>query len=423
MVLGTISRPLLVPAADVLAKNMRAYEKVSSSSPLHRVETESAVNVFMKFGSKNEQKERFNAPAHVRFRADLPPSRPNPLTSLLSRLFKRTQRDATNTDSDAPKKSALSSTLQKLWPQLESASAAISQLPDPSFIFITQVAFVLLFRRFRPHWFDILAVKLLTLTAFFPVFVLALLWRKNSLFALLKEGQNPQSHPAEHVMDDLEQQLESREEKLRQAEQMLIKNRAELDALRKELAADPNAGDPDAIIVPSRTAAEMIAAGALGAGYDAEAAQAVEERRREESVKKSREEWRQKAEDVEANSLQTERRVKRLQDHASTHYAKRTHEIKTRSATGLRTNEKLKKVAMPMLMNRANTDEGVVRNARYSERSVGSATHSTTGKKWGLFRRKRRNTIVSNSGGGRDEGGSMVPSPRKTTEVASDRAV
>lgn len=419
MALGSAARPLLVPAADVIAKNMSAYDPYTSQSgDVDR--NSSSATFLMAFGAVTEAESRSRTTT-VRFKAAKPDSKPNPLVQLFSRLFSAAPTRASGNASDATAKSALVAKLAKLWPPLEKASTIASRLPDPTVLFLAFVLAVLLVDRYRPHWFQSILVKLAVILSFFPLLALALLWRKTELFAQLREGANPLSHPAEHMLDDLEAELKAREENVKKAEEKLNHNRAQLDALRKELAKDPNAADPNAIIVPSRKAAAMIAAGALGAGYDAEAAQAVEARRREESVKKSREEWRQKTEEVEKTASQTEESVQLLAHHASTAYEKRTREIKTRSSTTPKSGDRLKalkKSPFGSLANRQNTEDSVARLTRFSEHTNISQANSTSRRKWGLFRRKRRSTNASSAGAGTQ---SLLSTPRVTTESAADR--
>ncbi|PXF47910.1 hypothetical protein BWQ96_02296 [Gracilariopsis chorda] len=419
MALGSAARPLLVPAADVIAKNMSSYDPYSSQSP-DADQAASSATFLMSFGAVTESESRSRRHA-VRFKAAKPDSKPNPLVQLFHRLFSGASSQASGNASDAACKSALAAKLAKLWPPLEKASAIASRLPDPTVLFLAFVLAVLLVNRYRPQWFQSILIKIAVILSFLPLFALAFLWGKTELFAQLREGVNPLSHPAEHMLDDLEAELKAREENVKKAEEKLYHNRAQLDALRKELAKDPNATDPKAIIVPSRKAAAMIAAGALGAGYDAEAAHAVEARRREESVKKSLEEWRQKAEEVEKTASQTEESVQLMVHHASTAYPKRTREIKTRSASGPKSTDRLKalkKSPFSGLANRQNTDDSATHLTRFSEHTNASQANSTSRRKWGLFRRKRRSTNASSAGAGSQ---SLLSTPRVTTESAADR--
>ncbi|KAI0562216.1 chemotaxis protein CheA [Gracilaria domingensis] len=420
MALGGAARPLLVPAADVLAKNRRAFDPLDAPRPDGGADASSSSTLLMTIGALTEGDPRARKNV-VRFRAAKPDSKPNPIALLFARLFSGAAGAQSGDASRSGDKSSLASSLHMLWPPLEKASAIASRLPDPTVLFLALVLAVLLINRYRPHWFHSILVKIAVILSFLPLFALALLWRKTELFAQLREGRNPLSHPAEHMLDDLEAELKAREDNVKKAQNTLNANRSKLDALRKELAKDPNATDPTAIIVPSRKAAAMIAAGALGAGYDAEAAHAVEARRREESVKKSREEWRQKAEEVENNVGQTEESVKLLQHHASTAYSKRTREIKIRSASG-RPSERLralKRAPFSGLTHRQTADDDGSPVERLSEHTAASQAHSSaSNKRWSLFRKKRRRTTASMTNGGVT---SLTSTPRITSESAADR--
>lgn len=416
MALGSTARPLLVPAADVLAKNMRAIEsaQASSASTLqHSPSNTVSPTLFMGLGTVSEQEARVKR-SKVRFRRATPDSKPNPIGAFFSRIFSSPPSDSTPS-SRAPQKSGLQESLEKLLPPLEKASAIASRLPDPTILILALVLTVLLVTRFRPHYLHSIIVKIGVILSFFPLFALALLWRKTELFAQLREGQNPLSHPAEHRLDGLEAELKEREEKVKCAEETLCKNRAQLDALRKELAKDPNSHDPDAVIVPSRKAAAMIAAGALGAGYDPEAAQAVEARRKEESVKRSREEWRMRTEKIEGSVEQTKESLRLMADHAATAYTKRTRELKSRNSSGPNKAEKLMNLSR---LSGAKNDEEELgrRSSRQSERSTATSMGRSTSsrRKLGLFRRRRKHQDVST------EPGSVMQSSQSESRLLAE---
>lgn len=411
---GSTARPLLVPAADVLAKNMRALE--SSRKPPAAAASDAGGapsgkrRAFIGLGAATEQSE-LEAHTQIRFRRAPDPPSASPLAALLARL----SRPPAPAAPDAPpaQASPLTRAFAKVLPPLEKAAAIASRLPDPTLLFLALVLVVLLVERARPHWLHPPLAKAALLLSFLPLFALALLWRKTELFATLREGQNPLSHPAEHRLDGLEADLAQREQRVKKAQEELRKHRAQLDALRKELAKDPHARDPDAVIIPSRKAAAMIAAGALGAGYDAEAAQAVEQRRKEESVKRSREEWRARTEETEDNVNETKESLKLMADHAATAYTKRTRELKTKSGGGgpLRNAERFMNLRKTMSVRRedpATTEEGAVghRLSRQSERSVAESTTQSVGsntkRRLNFFRKKKR--VPQITSGGDDEG-------------------
>lgn len=85
MALGSAARPLLVPAADVIAKNMSAYDPYTSQSgDVDR--NSSSATFLMAFGAVTEAESRSRTTT-VRFKAAKPDSKPNPLVQLFSRLF------------------------------------------------------------------------------------------------------------------------------------------------------------------------------------------------------------------------------------------------------------------------------------------------------------------------------------------------
>lgn len=201
----------------------------------------------------------------------------------------------------------------------------------------------------------------------------------------------------EHRLDGLEAELTAREQVLTAAEASLNESRKQLDDLRRELAKHPHAADAGTVLMPSRKAAEMIAAGALGAGYDPDAAHVVEAKRKEESVKKSREEWRAKAEETEGDVKQTKENLKRMADHAATAYNTRTKEIKTRSAGGSGRGpavERLMSINLRKAIMTGHAESEPRRSSLATVQSVEGSVANSTGsrKRLALFRRRRRTT-------------------------------
>lgn len=394
MALSTSSRPLLVPAADVLAKNMRALDAArlppAAATAEHAPPGSGTRRALIGLGQATERKNR-RQKSQILFRRAKPST--SPLTAFIARLTapKEKQKSIEPTQ----KISTLDKIAVKVGPPLEKAAKATTRLPDPTWILLALVASFIPIIELRPRWVAHWAVKALLIILVLVVVVLAVVWKKAELFRMMKEGEWIWSHPVERQMDQLEADIVKREVHLKNAEDELQKNRAKLDALRKELAKDPLAKDPDAILVPSRKAALMIAAGALGAGFDEEAAQVVEQKRKEESVKKSREEWRQRTEEVEGETEQTMESLKLMADHAATAYTKRTKELKTRNSVG--SSGVLGKRAEQIMNLRKGikrdeqADDASENMSRMSERSVATSQASTASKrKLGLFRRKKR---------------------------------
>lgn len=398
MAMGSAARPLLVPAADLLAKNMRALDTANAPTSTFNANANNA-SFLSAAGVDSPATE---ARKRVRFRRALDDSQPSAIAALLARLLPRKKSKAKRSAEEKQRKaekSQLQKTLQKLLPMLEKASAIASRLPDPTVLFLALVLAVLVVDMMRPQWFDSIVGKLVAIVAFVPLFVLALLWRRTELFAKLREGLNPLTHPTDHRLDEVEADLKRREEFVKEASETLEKNRAQLDALRKELAKDPHAHEPDAVIVPSRKAAMMIAAGALGAGFDSVAAHAVEQRRREESVQKSWEEWRARAEETEVEVEQTKESMKLLADHAASAYTKRTREVKSRTVgggpKGLDRVVNLRKI-VNVVKRDEDSDDAPPRMSRNSEQSGAVSVNSNSSRKRLLpFRWKKRESNVS----------------------------
>lgn len=403
MALASSARPLLVPSADVLAKNMRAQDAARIPPAVAASEAGGASSgtrsTLINMGAATEDASR-EARTQIRFRRADDDQRPSPFAALFAKLFPKKKTEEEERDSDSPDKSEKSTVpkvLDKVLPGLEKASALATRLPNPVLLYLVLVLLVLIVAQARPHWLQPLIVKILVSFTFAPSFLLAALWKKTNLFVTLRKGQKLLSHPAEHCMDAFEAELIDREERVRKAEEELKKNRAKLDALRKELAKDPNAHNPDAIIVPSRKAAAMIAAGALGAGYDTEAAQAVEQRRREESVKRSREEWHARTEEVEDKADQMKESLKLMADHAGMAYRKRTRELKTKSGGpgNVMSVDRLKNLgkAVASLTKEGTGEDNLSQRAsRHSEVSAATSTANSASskKRVGFFKRKKR---------------------------------
>lgn len=386
-----------MPAADVLAKNMRAVESAiaaSATSPRNSRTERASPTLLMSIGARDEVDVRKSRDRSVRFRRAKPESKANPISALFGRIFASKNKEEGT--AAPPEKSGVQKMLEKLFPMLEKAAGLVERIPDPTLLFLALVLVILIVDRYRSHWLDPIPVRIAVVLSFIPLFALTFIWRKKALFTILKQEKNLLTHPAEHRLDGFEADLKAREEKLKKDEDEFKKNREQLDELRKEIFKDAAAHDPDAVIVPSRKAAEMIAAGALGAGFDEEASSAVEARRKEENMKRSRDEWRQRAEEAESKSEVTQERIKLMADHAATAYTKRTKELKTRSNSGMgRPMDRfmgLRKV-VSVVGKKEDDSSSANEGNRFSEHSLASTAQSTASRRrLGLFRRKRRNT-------------------------------
>lgn len=397
------SRPLMVPAADVLAKNMRALENLVPTSPSPNRPFKDTVSptLLMGLGASNESARQHN----TRFQRASSSARSNPLVAVLLRLFssasKKDKSDTSAQPANAPEAPPLS---VKIAIPLEKAAGLISRLPDPLILFLSLTLAIMLADRFRPHWLHHLAARIVLPLVLFLVLVMAALWRKTELFVMMRERRVIFTHPAELRLDTPEADIALREQRLRAAEEVLHASRDKLDALRKELGKEGNVVSADGIIMPSRKAAEMIADGALGAGFDAATAAEVEQRRKDENVRRCREEWRMRSEHSDDDREQMKLDLRLLADHAAAAYTKRTRELKNRSTTAAGGNraEKLLNLKKMMQTAAARNLDDETRVSRYSERSIFGSTagQSTVSRKRVtlLGRRKRRGTAPNLDG-------------------------
>lgn len=398
---GPSSRPLLVPAADVLAKNMHAQEEARGVHGLMTgTSDEKTPNLLMGLGTKSETKT-LRRHKQARFRRASTSTQSNPLVALISRLFGAKSANGQSKDSEESEaKEASPPRFMKLMPPLEKASGIISKAPNPLIIFLVLTLVVIIIDRVRPQWLRFFAVQLVVTFLLWACFLLALIWRKTALFVMIREGRSLYTHPADHRLDGAEADVKAREQRVHSALETLKSNQSKLDALKKELAKEGNVRNADGFIVPSRRAALMITEGALGAGFDAANAQEVEQRRREENMKKWREEWRARAEQTENDRLETNESLKLMADHAATAYTKRTRELKTKqSPTSKGAADKF--LNLPKKLHASTVthllDARAPRSSRHSERSVqhsGADTSVTTHRRHTMFRLRRRHTTT-----------------------------
>lgn len=435
MALSSSARPLLVPAADVLAKNMQAQDAARVPPAVVAASSGRAPHgtrrTLIGLGSQVED-ETVQARSAIRFRRAPADDTPSFLATLTAKLFPKKLSAAERAAETARRKrdkSALQKAMARYMPAVEKASALASRLPDPTVLFLGLVLAVLLMERMRPAWLARPLIKAGVIGSFTPLLVLALVWRKTELFAQLREGHNPLSHPTEHCLDALEETVRGREMATAAGQETLRSNRGQLDALRKELAKDPQSRDPEAVLVPSKKAAAMIAAGALGAGYDAEAAHAVEQRRVEENMRRCREMWKERSEDADADVVErTKERIQQMASHSATAYTKRTREIKSRGAAhgggggggggGIKAAEKYMRGMAAAAAARKESERA--HGARASETSAAGSTAASTasarkGRRGRFWKRARRLSAAASAAattedeGGEDGGASLTP--------------
>lgn len=380
------ARPLLVPAADVLAKNMRAQENYGHSESMTSRSYPSSP-FFMGLGSEPAARKFSERQTNARFQRATP-SRPNPLLALISRMFSSNRNAAVKTsdnDENTP------TVAVKMATSCEKAAALLSRAPDPTLIFLVEMLLVLLIQRIRPRLFDILGVQILSPLLLLLPLILAFFWRHTQLFKMIREKKSVLTHPAEHRLDGAEADLAAREQRLRAAQDTLKKDHSRLDELKKELVKTGDLYNSINIIIPNRKAAELIVAGALGPGYDAITAHEVEVRRRLENVQKCRQQWRQRVEEHDDNRLLTAESMKLLASHVSTAYSKKTKELKMQSNNGTGPSDILSQIKrVTDTANPIRGLEGIRRHTMQSDRSAGVSVDSR--RRLTLFRRKRRDT-------------------------------
>lgn len=390
------SRPLLVPAADVLAKNLRAQEHARGARGFTSTSASDTVasSLLMNLGAKSESSELVAKNKQARFqRASTKSGLASTIMLSVSRLLagKSTDKKAPSSASVSENKPAGPPRFAKLMPPLEKASTITSRLPSPMMIFLAVSVFIILIDRVRPRWLHFVPVQVcLTLLLFVPL-ILAVVWRHGDLFSMIREGCSLFTHPAEHRLDGVEGELKVREEQIRNALDTLKKNQGKLDSLRKELSKPGNLLNGDGCIVPSRKAAVMIADGALGAGFDPVSAHEVEQRRREENMKRWRAEWRAKTDQMDWNNDDSKDDFeKQMEDHAHTAYPKRTKELKTKASPTGGKSDKFN--FRNMVASARALDDKVRRTSRHSEGVPSGAGSSLGHRRLSLFRRRRRET-------------------------------
>lgn len=335
-------RRLLVPAADVLAKNRRAAEQGVLGSPTNQdsnslsstsflmglgVNSESVASKHKKHEQQNHQ-ARFQS-ASALFSAEAAASNKSlsPFKYILSKFSKSKSKSKKDGNNEVKKPSKLLRTLEK-------ASNLISdKLPNPILELLLFCLLVLFLKKYKQKLMQIVYTKIILIFALFIPLLHSIIYKKSELYKLLQDdSQYVITHSTDHKYDVSEMELSKREEDVQNALETLSKNEDKLDMLKKELNKLGNLKNLDGQIIPSRKAAEMIVAGALGAGIDAETAQQVEQRRKEENMKRSRDEWKSRVDNIGIeDEFEVKENLKILANHAALPYDKRTKDIKNRS--------------------------------------------------------------------------------------------
>lgn len=321
---GTNAAPLLVPSADVTAKNLRASVQSRSASATYNYDSDGrlqrrAVSILDRLTSTGRSASESDVPKFTRF-VDENPGLLVRARSLIKRL--RARRSA------EPKK--VSASMNKPLRTLARACELLNYSPLPPIVFfLGTVCITVIFNILRPTAIHRrfpaitpLLDGLLVLTA-----LLSILWKREGMLHALSRGEHPYRHPVDSCLEPYAEYIAGRAAEVKAGREELKQNHAQLDALRRELAKDPAAADPNAVLKPNKHAAAMIKAGALGAGYDAEKAAEAERLRKEESLRRSHQHWRERS-----GSASMDDALEKLQSHAATGYRKHTKELKMRAA-------------------------------------------------------------------------------------------
>lgn len=334
MVITSSARPLLVPAADVLAKNMRAQEQHSQYEQVceTNIPTQFFLGVAMSHAQKFSKRQK-----HARFQRAAP-SVSNPLFSLGTKIITFFSKQSSSPSTISTDTQMAPPLTVKVATFCEKISGIVSNLPHPTIIFLAESLIVLSIRKMRPHWFDILAVQIVFPIILLVPLVLAVFWRRSELFKMIRDQHAIFSHPAERRLDSVDAALTAREQLVLAAQKCLKRDNEQLAQLKKVLKEKDNIVNADGIIIPSRKAAVLIVNGALGAEYDMRTGQGTELQRRLENVQKFREQYRKLVEDSE--SLKENQGLHLMNEHASMEYSEKTKELKLHSSNGNNASEK-----------------------------------------------------------------------------------
>lgn len=328
---GSASEPLLVPSADVTAKNLRASLHNRTASGTYDSDgrmQRRAMSILDKVVGPNtvENVDKDAPPKFTRLVDDTP----SMLTQLKSFIYR--VRTSGKSGKKAAKKSASGET-NPVYRALGKLCDVIEYSPLPPMVYFLGVLFlIIVLKLFEP-------VRLLKKFPYIPQLlevllvlsgVIAILWKRSRVFYTLAKGDSPYKHPIDSCLEPYHEHITERAERIKLENAELAENHAQLDALRKELAKDPAAHIPGSVLKPSRKAANMIRDGALGAGYDAEKAAEAEEMRKRERQRESHKLWREKS--VSVGNDDAEMVEKLIISHAATGYRKHTKELKMRAA-------------------------------------------------------------------------------------------
>lgn len=327
---GGAATPLQVPLADVTAKNLRASLHMRRPSAFDsRGELKQGVSLLDSLAPSPARSADAIEPKFGRL-VDDSPSLVARARAFLARLrAARAQKSAaqappTHKSDAVPRAAGAMRGLAKLCDVLGSMLKTAPMLP-----FFCSLLATLVLHEWKPALF--LRIPMLTHALSGTMLLAALfcaLWKRGEPLRILAAGARPYAHPIDSCLDAYADSLTERDAAVKAGLEELRTHRAQLDALRKELAKDPAASDPSAVLKPSRKAAAMIAAGALGAGFDAEKAAEAERLRKQDTLRRSREQWRERG---EQSAGELDEFSQMLQDHAATGYRKHTKELKMRS--------------------------------------------------------------------------------------------
>ncbi len=315
---------LLVPSADVTAKNLRAtLHAYSASKSTYNYDSDGrlqrrAMSIFDKLTSTPRPVDDGERPKFFRLVDDTP--------SLLTR-FRAFITRLKSQRAESKKKRVVGES--KALRILARICELIDYCPIPPMsLFLGSVFTTVMVNILRPSFalrFEWMPSVLDGCIIFSTLLCFA--WKRGPVLRAINRNESPYRHPIDDALEPYAEYIEEKHAAVKAGNEELKTNFAQLDALRRELARDPAAADKNAILKPSQRAKAMIEAGALGAGYDAEKAAEAERIKKEESLRRSHQLWRERSGNNEVDEA-----IEKLKSFAATGYRMKTKELKQRAA-------------------------------------------------------------------------------------------
>ena len=316
---------LLVPSADVTAKNLRAtLHAHSASKSTYNYDSDGrlqrrAVSIFDKLTSGSRPVDDGDQPPKFSRLVDDTPSIFARLRAFISHL--KSQR------AEAKKKRVAGES--KAIRMIARICEFVDYCPIPPLsLFLGSVFTTVMVNILHPSYalrFEWVPSVLDGCIIFSTLLCFA--WKRGPVLRAYNRNEQPYRHPIDDALEPYAEYIEAKQAAVKAGNEELKTNFAQLNALRRELARDPAAKDRNAVLKPSERAKAMIEAGALGAGYDAEKAAEAERIKKEESLRRSHQLWRERSGNTELDDA-----LEKLENHAATGYRMKTKELKLRAA-------------------------------------------------------------------------------------------